>query len=97
MASGLSRMTGTHAIIAVSTMNDDSLVSACPRDPSCCSDGLEASECRSHRSAHFIADVIARELTRAAHRTSDDPQRDRFILSKGAHSDGVYAALRATV
>jgi len=95
--SGFSRITGARAIISVSTsMNDDSLRALAREIRVAVLTGSKRANVGHIGSALSIADVIAALYGRVLRiERPDDPQRDRFILSKGHAALAAYAALRA--
>ena len=94
--SGFSRITAAHAIIAVSTsMNDDSLRALAREIRVAVLTGSKRANVGHIGSALSIVDIVAALYGRVLRiGRPDDPDRDRFVLSKGHAALAVYAALR---
>ena len=94
--SGFSRITA-RAIIAVSTsMNDDSLRALAREIRVAVLTGSKRANVGHIGSALSIVDIVAALYGRVLRiERPDDPDRDRFVLSKGHAALTVYAALRS--
>ena len=97
MESGFRPITGAHEIIAVSTsMNDDSLRALAREIRVAVLTGSKRANVGHIGSALSIVDIIAALYGRVLRiERPDDPDRDRFVLSKGHAALTAYAALRA--